>query len=201
MACPSVCHTCQAAHQLHRPSAALPSVTAVPVTVPVMMAYLFVVCQHVFEQLPCIGIYSSTLTLDLQVCGACKHRYADVLAEYHDDDHLVKFEELLEAAVDLDKIPDEYLICASYDAGLQVCASLLTHTANALSTSLHLFTLALTHACTQCTHSHTCSCTRSRTHSSTRLCLQSCIRFHHVSARISTCGSEQTQAFDHITTA
>ncbi|KAL3140673.1 hypothetical protein ABBQ32_005238 [Trebouxia sp. C0010 RCD-2024] len=48
-----------------------------------------------------------------------KTRYADVLAEYHDDDHLVKFEELLEAAVDLDKIPDEYLICASYDAGLQ----------------------------------------------------------------------------------
>jgi len=34
---------------------------------------------------------------------------------------LVKFEELLEAAVDLDKIPDEYLICASYDSGLQVC--------------------------------------------------------------------------------
>jgi hypothetical protein len=33
----------------------------------------------------------------------------------------VKFEELLEAAVDLDKIPDEYLICASYDSGLQVC--------------------------------------------------------------------------------
>ena len=50
-----------------------------------------------------------------------QHRYADVLAEHHDDDHLVKFEELLEAAVDLDKIPDEYLICASYDSGLQVC--------------------------------------------------------------------------------
>ena len=51
-----------------------------------------------------------------------RYRYADVLAEYHDEDHLVKFEELLEAAVDLDRIPDEYLICASYDAGLQVCA-------------------------------------------------------------------------------
>ena len=48
-------------------------------------------------------------------------RYANKLAEYHNDDHLVKFEELLEAAVDLDKIPDEYLICASYDSGLQVC--------------------------------------------------------------------------------
>lgn len=54
-------------------------------------------------------------------CWLCG-RYADVLAEYHDEDHLVKFEELLEAAVDLDKIPDEYLICASYDAGLQVPA-------------------------------------------------------------------------------
>ena len=47
-----------------------------------------------------------------------------MLAEYHDEDHLVKFEELLEAAVDLDKIPDEYLICASYDAGLQVFVQL-----------------------------------------------------------------------------
>ena len=36
-------------------------------------------------------------------------------------EHLAKFEELLEAAVDLDRIPDEYLICASYDADLQVC--------------------------------------------------------------------------------
>ena len=47
-------------------------------------------------------------------------RYADVLAQFHDEEHLIKFEELLEAAIDLDKIPDEYLICASYDAGLQV---------------------------------------------------------------------------------
>lgn len=49
-------------------------------------------------------------------------RYADVLAQFHDEEHLIKFEELLEAAIDLDKIPDEYLICASYDAGLQVQA-------------------------------------------------------------------------------
>ena len=56
----------------------------------------------------------------LEFIGRACYRYADVLAEYHDEDHLVKFEELLEAAVDLDKIPDEYLICASYDAGLQV---------------------------------------------------------------------------------
>lgn len=47
-------------------------------------------------------------------------RYADALAQFHNEEHLIKFEELLEAAIDLDKIPDEYLICASYDPGLQV---------------------------------------------------------------------------------
>ena len=51
---------------------------------------------------------------------ACVHRYADKLEAAHDAEHLAKFEELLEAAVDLDRIPDEYLICASYDADLQV---------------------------------------------------------------------------------
>ena len=40
------------------------------------------------------------------------------LAKLHDDDHLGRFEALLEAAVDLNKIPDEYVICASYDAEL-----------------------------------------------------------------------------------
>ena len=45
-----------------------------------------------------------------------------MLKEAHDEEHLTKFEELLEAAVDLDRIPDEYLVCASYDAGLQVLA-------------------------------------------------------------------------------
>ena len=52
------------------------------------------------------------------------NRYADQLAVAHDEEHLAKFEELLEAAVDLDRIPDEYLICASYDADLQVCPPL-----------------------------------------------------------------------------
>ena len=47
-------------------------------------------------------------------------RYVDALTEAHDAEHLTKFEELLEAAIDLDRIPDEYLICASYDAGLKV---------------------------------------------------------------------------------
>ncbi|GAX83908.1 hypothetical protein CEUSTIGMA_g11332.t1 [Chlamydomonas eustigma] len=48
-----------------------------------------------------------------------KSRYADVLAVAHDGEHLTKFEELLEAAVDLDAIPEEYLICASYDQRLK----------------------------------------------------------------------------------
>lgn len=49
---------------------------------------------------------------------ALVERFAAPLAEAHDGDHLTKFEELLEAAVDLDRIPDEYLIAATYDEGL-----------------------------------------------------------------------------------
>lgn len=51
---------------------------------------------------------------------AFARRYAKVLQETHDEEHLTKFEELLEAAIDLDRIPDEYLVCASYDPGLEV---------------------------------------------------------------------------------
>ncbi len=40
-------------------------------------------------------------------------RFAEPLARAHDGEHLTKFEELLEAAVDLERIPEEYLICAS----------------------------------------------------------------------------------------
>jgi len=47
-----------------------------------------------------------------------ERRYAAPLREAHDSEHLGKFEALLEAAVDLDKIPDEYVICASYSPGL-----------------------------------------------------------------------------------
>jgi hypothetical protein len=47
-------------------------------------------------------------------------RYAERLAAAHDGEHLGKFEELLEAAIDLDRVPDEYLIAASYDPQLQV---------------------------------------------------------------------------------
>lgn len=49
-----------------------------------------------------------------------RRRFGDALEEAHSAERLTKFEELLEAAVDLDRIPDEYLICAAYDSGLQV---------------------------------------------------------------------------------
>lgn len=45
----------------------------------------------------------------------CSCRFAAPLGEAHDAEHLTKFEELLEAAIDLDRVPDEYLIAASYD--------------------------------------------------------------------------------------
>lgn len=45
-------------------------------------------------------------------------RYADQLKVFHDDDHLAKFEELLEAAVDLDRVPDEFLISPQYSEDL-----------------------------------------------------------------------------------
>lgn len=77
------------------------------------------VCQKCVCVCLSVCIFCQQCAFTVCVC-VCNNRYADVLAEYHDDDHLVKFEELLEAAVDLDKIPDEYLICASYDSGLQV---------------------------------------------------------------------------------
>ena len=47
-----------------------------------------------------------------------RERFSEKLAKLHDADHLGRFEALLEAAVDLNKIPDEYVICASYDAEL-----------------------------------------------------------------------------------
>jgi hypothetical protein len=47
-------------------------------------------------------------------------RYAAPLAENHDDAHLTKFELLLEASLDLEAVPQEYLISAAYDSRLQV---------------------------------------------------------------------------------
>ena len=49
-------------------------------------------------------------------------RFAQPLADAHGPEQLAKFEALLEAAVDLERVPDEYLIVASYDAGLQELA-------------------------------------------------------------------------------
>ena len=43
-----------------------------------------------------------------------------MLSVCHDSEHLAKFEELLEAAIDLERIPDEHLISAEYDPKLQV---------------------------------------------------------------------------------
>jgi len=47
-------------------------------------------------------------------------RYAGPLSEHHDDAHLTKFELLLEASLDLEAVPHEYLISAAYDSRLQV---------------------------------------------------------------------------------
>lgn len=66
------------------------------------------------------SLHASSYQFCLQKGVCCGGRYADKLAAAHDDEHLAKFEELLEAAIDLDRIPDEYLICASYDSDLQV---------------------------------------------------------------------------------
>jgi DNA mismatch repair protein MSH2 len=44
--------------------------------------------------------------------------FVDSLAQAHSPDRLAKFEELIEAAIDLDRIPDEYLISPAYDAEL-----------------------------------------------------------------------------------
>ena len=49
-----------------------------------------------------------------------KKRYVDDLAAAHSEEALVKFEQLVEEAVDLDAVPEEYLIDANYDAKLKV---------------------------------------------------------------------------------
>jgi hypothetical protein len=50
-------------------------------------------------------------------------KYVTELTEAHGADALVKFEELMEAAIDLDAVPEEYLIDAGYDPRLQVRSS------------------------------------------------------------------------------
>jgi hypothetical protein len=52
-------------------------------------------------------------------------RFAKELADAHTEETLVKFEQLMENAVDLEAVPEEYLIDAGYSADLQVHACLL----------------------------------------------------------------------------
>jgi hypothetical protein len=42
-------------------------------------------------------------------------RFADPLAAAHEGEQLGKFEELLEAAIDMARVPDEYVIAPTYD--------------------------------------------------------------------------------------
>lgn len=48
-----------------------------------------------------------------------KERYIQELTEAHGEEALVKFEELMEAAIDLSAVPEEYLIDPGYDERLQ----------------------------------------------------------------------------------
>ena len=48
-----------------------------------------------------------------------ERRYIRPLSEHHSETHLLKFEELLEAAIDLDRVPDEYLITPQYSEELE----------------------------------------------------------------------------------
>ncbi|KXZ42923.1 hypothetical protein GPECTOR_111g256 [Gonium pectorale] len=49
-------------------------------------------------------------------------RYAEPLAQHHDAEHLQRFEELLETALDLERLPEEYLISPSYNQELGALA-------------------------------------------------------------------------------
>ena len=63
---------------------------------------------------------NSALTKPLTI--AVDRRFGAPLQDAHHEDRLTKFETLIEAAIDLDRIPDDYMICASYDANLEVRA-------------------------------------------------------------------------------
>ena len=53
-----------------------------------------------------------------QFAAVLDSQFAQPLNEAHGAEQLAKFEGLIEAAVDLDKVPDEYLIVATYDTQL-----------------------------------------------------------------------------------
>ena len=55
---------------------------------------------------------------DAEGAGVLVEWLADPLARERAPDALAKFESLIEAAIDLDRVPDEYLVRAEYDDGL-----------------------------------------------------------------------------------
>jgi hypothetical protein len=54
------------------------------------------------------------------VAELLQERFVKELADAHTEETLVKFEQLMENAVDLEAVPEEYLIDAGYSADLQV---------------------------------------------------------------------------------
>ena len=64
-------------------------------------------------------------------------RYGSVLRVAHDEEHLTKFEQLLEAAIDLDRVPEEFLISPHYDERLKVCLHIAAANMN-MSVCLYL---------------------------------------------------------------
>ena len=80
-----------------------------------LMVMVYGFCSRITSYITMIR----TCTLSQHINPASSwYRYVRPLEEAHDAEHLALFEELLEAAVDLDRIPDEYLIAASYDPEL-----------------------------------------------------------------------------------
>jgi DNA mismatch repair protein MSH2 len=57
--------------------------------------------------------------IDTSHGNALKARYSDELIKLSDNNHLGKFEALVEAAIDMNRIPDEYVIGATYDIELE----------------------------------------------------------------------------------
>ena len=72
-----------------------------------------------FEELPSCHALPSRPLHSFAFC-----RFADPLAEAHAPERLGKFEELLEAAVDMARVPDEYVISPTYDSVMRVFAEL-----------------------------------------------------------------------------
>ena len=79
--------------------------------------------------------------------NAVNLRFGAPLENAHHEDRLSKFETLIEAAIDLDRIPDDYMICASYDANLEARACL--HISSELCTFIHMLTVSTSY-CVAC---------------------------------------------------